>query len=603
MKNLRYFAQRYIDWLIKLGRLRFSLMGFFILAVLALCTHIVLSYAITGEIHWESLLYSIIFGLISAPFVIYFFTLLVEQLELSRQHLAKSVVDLKQEIDERILAEQRLAQADQNKMRLMTTISHELRTPLNGIVGLSQILLDSQLDEQQRNYLNTIHMSAMSLGYIFNDIIDLEKIDGKKIALYQRESDFISLLDDIQNIGCLMAEQKGLGFSLNRGQNLPHFLHLDGTRLSQILWNLVNNAVKFTHRGKITVSVNRLSEQEYEFVVRDTGQGIPTADLDNIFMMYYQVADNQHKPAGSGIGLAISRNIAQLMGGDLTVQSELGQGSAFRLTIRAQESEKNTLPQNTVQSLGLHILLVEDIELNVVVARSLLEKLGCEVDVAMTGKQAFELFEKNTYDLLLLDIQLPDMTGFDIARQLRQDYEQDNYDYLPLLVALTANVMQDKAQYQAQGMDDVLRKPLSLDALSECLQRYFSVEIGTTLQQEKEQSEVLNLSLLNELGSMLGTTFIQQNLALFEQTMPSYMDELHQAFRQFKQDAIYRQQVADIAHKIKGAAAALGLSQIQRVAEFAQHEQQENWDKHIADWVTQLSDWQSNVIALKQWLD
>ena len=205
-KNLKYFTQKYIDWVIKLGRFKFSLLGILVLAIWAILTQILLSIFIIGEIHWEDLLRSISFGLISAPFVIYFFTLLVEKLELSRLHLAKSVEDLRSEIQERICAEQSLAKINRDKTTLMETISHELRTPLNGIIGLSRILLDDELSDKQRNYLKTINISAISLSHILSDIIDLEKIDGLRIELHPVESDLTLIINNMTNIGALMAE-------------------------------------------------------------------------------------------------------------------------------------------------------------------------------------------------------------------------------------------------------------------------------------------------------------------------------------------------------------------------------------------------------------
>ncbi|NNH90439.1 histidine kinase dimerization/phospho-acceptor domain-containing protein, partial [Pasteurella multocida] len=180
MKNIKYFTQKYVDWVIRLGRLRFSILGVIVLAILALCTQALLSVFIIGEVDWMDMIRSIVFGLISAPFVIYFFTVLVEKLERSRLGLAKMVENLRKEVSERVLAEKKLSIALDNiektsrdKTRLMATISHELRTPLNGIIGLSRILLDEKLTETQQNYLKTIHVSAISLGHIFSDIIDL----------------------------------------------------------------------------------------------------------------------------------------------------------------------------------------------------------------------------------------------------------------------------------------------------------------------------------------------------------------------------------------------------------------------------------------------
>ncbi|MBN6711780.1 response regulator [Haemophilus haemoglobinophilus] len=616
MKNLKYFAQKYVDWVIRLGRIRFSLLGVCILAVFALFMQIVVSLIFIGTIYWQDVARSIIFGLFSAPFVLYFFTLLVEKLEKSRLDLAKLVDNLRNEVSDRILAERKLSVAlneiektSRDKTALMATISHELRTPLNGIIGLSRILLDDQLTEQQRNYLKTINVSAISLGHIFSDIIDLEKIDAHRIELHYQETDFHSFLNDITNFATLMAEQRKLKFELECDKDLPDWLMLDSARLSQILWNLINNAVKFTPTGKLKLKVCRLSEDTFSFALSDTGVGIAEQELDKIFTMYYQVQDTDYKPAGSGIGLAVSKTIAGLMGGDLTVESQLHQGSTFTLTLQAKTVEKPIESQSNVPNT-LNILLVEDIEVNIIVAKSVLEKLGYKVDVAMTGKEAIQKFEQNYYDLVLLDIQLPDMSGFDIAQYFREKYEQGVYDFLPPLIALTANVMQSKIEYQKQGMDDVLRKPLSLEALVNCLSDYFGDELNTTVIKKSSSSdvstfsEVLNLEMLTELHEILGKEFITKNLSLFKQTMPNYVIELSESYAKYKQDKTAKDELLSNAHKIKGALASVGLIRLQHLAALAQDPNTENWEVYIDEWITTLiSDWLVDTQKLEDWLD
>lgn len=616
MKNLKYFAQKYVDWVIRLGRIRFSLLGVCILAVFALFMQIVVSLIFIGTIYWQDVARSIIFGLFSAPFVLYFFTLLVEKLEKSRLDLAKLVDNLRNEVSDRILAERKLSVAlneiektSRDKTALMATISHELRTPLNGIIGLSRILLDDQLTEQQRNYLKTINVSAISLGHIFSDIIDLEKIDAHRIELHYQETDFHSFLNDITNFATLMAEQRKLKFELECDKDLPDWLMLDSARLSQILWNLINNAVKFTPTGKLKLKVSRLTEDAFSFALSDTGVGIAEQELDKIFTMYYQVQDTDYKPAGSGIGLAVSKTIAGLMGGDLTVESQLHQGSTFTLTLQAKAVEKPIESQSNVPNT-LNILLVEDIEVNIIVAKSVLEKLGYNVDVAMTGKEAIHKFEQNYYDLVLLDIQLPDMSGFDIAQYFREKYEQGVYDFLPPLIALTANVMQSKVEYQKQGMDDVLRKPLSLEALVNCLSDYFGDELNTTVIKKSSSSdvstfsEVLNLEMLTELHEILGKEFITKNLSLFKQTMPNYVIELSESYAKYKQDKTAKDEFLSNAHKIKGAVAAVGLIRLQHLAALAQDPNTENWEIYIDKWInTLIIDWLVDTEKLENWLN
>ena len=550
MKNFRYFAQRYVDWVIRLGRVRFSLLGIAILAILAICIQILLSTLLSDGIHWSDIARSITFGLFTAPFVIYFFTLLVERLERSRLELSKTLA--------------RLEKNSRDKSTLLATISHEFRTPLNGIIGL-------------------------------------DKIDSKRIELNIQPCDFHSLLNDFYNFGTLMAEQKGLKFSLKLDDNLPNWLYLDRARLSQILWNLISNAVKFTDKGDVILRVQKMQDNQYQFSVTDTGAGIAPCELDKIFTMYYQVKDNIHRSAGSGIGLAISKNLAQLMQGDLTVESELNKGSTFYLTIIAEKAQAHDgNAEKAMQHLS--ILLVEDVELNVVVAKSILEKQGHYVDVAMNGEQAIQLFEKNTYDIVFLDIKLPDMSGFDIAYYLRKNYEEGIYDFLPPLIAFTANVMHSEEEYQNQGMDGVLRKPLSLTELRQCFKTFLGDDIETTSDEEElpQVQEGINISLIE----LIGKSQAKANVELFKQWMPIYLDELETAYEDYLTNADMQQMVSDVAHKIKGAAASVGLVNIQNIAKQAQDTSLPNWASDIALWIKQLSnEWSQNVAELEAYLE
>ncbi|OOF88138.1 ATP-binding protein [Rodentibacter ratti] len=606
MKNFKHFAQRYVDWVIKLGRVRFSLLGLFILAVLALGAQTLLSLFITNQIDWMVLVRSIIFGLFTAPFVIYFLTLLVEQLERSRRDLSKTVLRLRNEVSERTIAEKKLSIALDNlekhnreKSSLLATISHELRTPLNGIIGLSHILLDDQLSEQQRNYLKTINLSAVNLGYIFSDIIDLDKFDTQRLELNFEPINLNELLNDIQNFAILMVEPKNLKFVLEIEPNLPDLLYLDRARLSQILLNLIGNAVKFTEKGTVKLSVHALEKNIYRFRVSDTGRGIAECELDNIFKMYYRVKENTNRSSGSGIGLAISKNLALLMKGDIKVESQLGIGSTFDLTIYAEEAQPIHNYEPT-QPLNLSVLLVEDIELNVLVAKNVLEKLGHHVDVAMNGKDAIKLFERNTYDIILLDIKLPDMSGFDIASHLRKKYEDGVYDFLPPLVAFTANVMQSEEEYQSKGMDTVLRKPLVLEDLKRCFYHFFGEEnIEFNVVEKQSSHPSLNLEQIE----LLGKTQTEQNLILFKQMMPEYLQELNEAFKVYSLDNSTAQNVANVAHKIKGAAGSIGLVTLQQLAEKMQCNQESDWKDNIENWLNELSThWQTNVKELEDYL-
>ena len=388
---------------------------------------------------------------------------------------------------------------------------------------------------------------------MFSDISDGEKMDASRIELNRQPTDFPALLNDIYNFASFLAKQKNLIFSLELEPNLPNWLNLDRVRLSQILWNLISNAVKFTDQGNIILKIIR-NQDCYHFIVKDTGMGISPEEQKHIFEMYYQVKESRQQSAGSGIGLAISKNLAQLMEGDLTVESERGKGATFHLTLHAQEiSEKESVKKNIP---SLTILLVEDVDLNIMVAKTILEKLGHHVDVATNGKQAITLFEKNVYDILLLDIKLPDMSGFEIAQYLRENYENGIYDFLPPMIAFTANVMQSEQEYLEMGMDGVLRKPISIKDLHHCLQQFFVDESESIIEinDDNELSEQFDLALIETLGKPQ----ILENLSLFKQTMPNYIVQL-------SKDNM--KETEDTAHKIKGAAASVGLNHLRQLAD------------------------------------
>ncbi|EFC1507310.1 aerobic respiration two-component sensor histidine kinase ArcB [Escherichia coli] len=508
------------------------------------------------------------------------------------------------DITERKRYQDALERASRDKTTFISTISHELRTPLNGIVGLSRILLDTELTAEQEKYLKTIHVSAVTLGNIFNDIIDMDKMERRKVQLDNQPVDFTSFLADLENLSALQAQQKGLRFNLEPTLPLPHQVITDGTRLRQILWNLISNAVKFTQQGQVTVRVRYDEGDMLHFEVEDSGIGIPQDELDKIFAMYYQVKDSHGgKPAtGTGIGLAVSRRLAKNMGGDITVTSEQGKGSTFTLTIHAPsvaEEVDDAFDEDDMPLPALNVLLVEDIELNVIVARSVLEKLGNSVDVAMTGKAALEMFKPGEYDLVLLDIQLPDMTGLDISRELTKRYPRED---LPPLVALTANVLKDKQEYLNAGMDDVLSKPLSVPALTAMIKKFWDTqddEESTVTTEENSKSEaLLDIPMLEQYLELVGPKLITDGLAVFEKMMPGYVSVLESNLT--AQD---KKGIVEEGHKIKGAAGSVGLRHLQQLGQQIQSPNLPAWEDNVGEWIEEMKEeWRHDVEVLKAWV-
>ncbi len=510
------------------------------------------------------------------------------------------------DITERKRYQEALENASREKTTFISTISHELRTPLNGIVGLSRILLDTELSQEQLNYLNTIHVSAITLGNIFNDVIEMDKIERRRVRLDNQPINFTGFLADLENLSGLLVQPKGLKFIMSAQQPLPETIVADGTRLRQILWNLIGNAVKFTREGEIIVTVTYDdAAQTLRFDVKDSGIGIPKSEQDKIFAMYYQVKD-QHggKPAtGTGIGLAISYRLAQAMGGDITVSSLPGEGACFSVVIDAPALtpvEEDTDEPEAMPLPALHILLVEDIELNVVVARSVLDKLGCSTDVAMTGAEALDMFDPREFDMVLLDIQLPDMTGLDVARTLHQRFAGQE---LPPLVALTANVLKDKKEYLEAGMDDVLSKPLAVPALTAVISKYWNPhqDQQEPIHQPASSAEQkhLDVIMLEQYLELVGPKLIYDSLSMFEKMMPGYLDVLDSNMMAKDQKGI-----AEEGHKIKGAAGSVGLKYLQEIARQIQTPELPAWWDNVQEWIDELRhEWRHEVDTLRKWVE
>lgn len=511
------------------------------------------------------------------------------------------LVSFGRDITERKRYQDALESASRDKTVFISTISHELRTPLNGIVGLSRILLDTKLQPEQLKYLKTIHTSAVALGNIFNDIIEMDRLERRKVQIDRQPTDLIAFLGDLENLAGLLAEPKKLNFSLQLDGAVPPKLQIDGTRLRQVLWNLISNAVKFTREGGIVIRVSYQPDNHLCFAVQDSGIGIPVDEQDRIFAMYYQAIEQngRNSVSGTGIGLAISKRLAQAMGGDITVESEPGKGSCFTLRITAPVVEKasESGPSEETTLPSLHILLVEDIELNVIVARSILEKWGHTIDVAMTGHEALQLFRPENYDLVLLDIHLPDITGFDVVNQIRRQYAGQ---HLPPLIALTANVLRKKEEYLQAGMDDVLSKPISVPALMAVIQRYWDKPAATIElpQCTVDAQSVLDTETLEQYIHLMDSKMIQQNVDLFVKMMPGYLALLDS-------NMIARDQkgIVEEAHKIKGAAGAVGLKHLQQLAQQIQTPSLPAWWDNIQEWVDELkAEWLDDVKTLREWL-
>ena len=508
------------------------------------------------------------------------------------------------DMTERKQSENAVTKASKDKTAFIATISHELRTPLNGIVGLSRMLRDTTLTEEQFGWVSTIYASAITLGNIFNDIIDLDKLGRDRLELSLKTVSLKEFTQELSSIIELLAADRGLAFESVITEPLPALIEVDGTRLRQVLWNLLFNAVKFTQKGKVSLEVEAVNAEPgismVKFKVKDTGVGIPKDELDKIFAMYYQVNHPDHQSAtGTGIGLAICQQMVSLMSGEIKVNSVVGEGTCFTVELPVAISSKPVQLQE-IGITGLNILLVEDIELNVMVAQALLEKLGQKVEVAMTGTEALEMARANSYDLILLDIQLPDMTGFDVANVL---HEEGLVEQTPI-VALTANVIKTRQEYLNNGMDDVIAKPIKKSRVIEVFNQLFAEQPdkpACSVEEAKvdnELQEVLDLELLQMLVDTIGHEMVRTSVKVFQDNMPEYMEIL-----QLSLSADEKGEVCSQAHKIKGAAGSVGLARVQKIANRIQQGDHPTWWENVHDWVEELQmAVQQDMSNLTDWL-
>ena len=413
-----------------------------------------------------------------------------------------------EDVTERIALEKDLRAAKESaetdakaKSTFLSNMSHEIRTPMNAILGLTELLLYKKLDVNTIENLKAIQFSANNLLTIINDILDFSKIEAGKLSFEIQAFDLLHVLEDLNRSVSVSATAKNLVYEVNMSGAIPKYLKGDSVRLSQILLNLLGNSVKFTQTGKVKLTVDVLNETEtdlvLEFKVSDTGIGIPKDQMQSIFHSFSRVESPQkYKTQGTGLGLSITKHLVEMQMGQIRVDSQVGKGSTFTFFLPYLKVKANELSQTPVfEDIGkvsfneMKVLLVEDNKINQMLARQILQGWNVNVDIADDGFEAIAKLQRYKFDLILLDLQMPEIDGFEVARFVRKTMKSPS-NKIPI-VALTADAFPETRELTLQaGMNDFITKPYRQRDLFRVLRRFSGMEMPASIEKQNRIEEV-----------------------------------------------------------------------------------------------------------------
>ncbi|GEO03518.1 hypothetical protein AAE02nite_11820 [Adhaeribacter aerolatus] len=503
--------------------------------------------------------------------------------------VARDISDIKKIQLELIKAKDLAESALHAKTQFLANMSHELRTPMNGIIGMIDLLFHTINTEEQQEYVDTLRKSSEALLAILNDILDLSKIQAGKLTLNETGIDLHYTLSKLHNLFINRAQQKNLRFNYYITPHTPQFIYTDETRLLQVLSNLTSNAIKFTNSGSVHINVSSIStDGEYNtimFRVKDSGIGITEENKKLLFTNFTQLDNSSTKSfGGTGLGLAISKQLSELLGGEIDVDSVYGEGSTFWFTIKCKlaENEEDIIKSQQQReeteeveefTTTPYVLLVDDNAINQKVAEKLLVRLGCKADIASNGFEAIEQAATNPYDMIFMDIQMPEMDGVTATAEIKKVLGKS----CPPIIAMTAYSMKDDAdKFLGQGLDDYVSKPIKVSLLHNVIKKWFiekknphaiSVVAEPVAVAETEAGDPeIDDAVIDQLRELGGDDFAKQLYDEFaEETEPLLQEAGLEVAAQ------HYTEILGILHQLKGTSSTLGINLFAEIAKKLEH--------------------------------